>query len=79
MLGFRPGLFWRICWCFISPLFLFVSIYCFTTLVAKKKEKFEVSKGVTRCCKSQKEEQHNDQKKKDKEDKQWSIKYYTEN
>ena len=25
MLGFRPGIFWRTCWAFISPMFLFVS------------------------------------------------------
>lgn len=24
MLGFRPGLFWRLCWTFISPVFLLV-------------------------------------------------------
>ena len=25
MLGFRPGIFWRVCWSYISPLFLLVS------------------------------------------------------
>ena len=27
MLGHRPGLYWKICWKFISPTFLAVSIY----------------------------------------------------
>lgn len=26
MLGYRPGLFWRICWTYISPSFLLVRI-----------------------------------------------------
>jgi len=26
MLGFRPGVFWMVCWAGISPVFLFVSI-----------------------------------------------------
>lgn len=26
MLGSRPGLYWRICWKFISPIFLIVSM-----------------------------------------------------
>ena len=26
MLGFRPGIYWRFCWKFVSPLFLFVGI-----------------------------------------------------
>ena len=25
MLGFRPGIFWRVCWSYISPLFLLVN------------------------------------------------------
>lgn len=25
MLGFRPGIFWRVCWTYISPLFLLVN------------------------------------------------------
>lgn len=25
MIGHRPGLFWRLCWCYISPAFLLVS------------------------------------------------------
>ncbi len=29
MLGFRPGIFWRLCWCCISPVFLFVSTNIF--------------------------------------------------
>jgi uncharacterized membrane protein len=65
MLGFRPGLFWRICWCFISPLFLFVRIYCFANLL-QKQEKFEDSKGVIRSNKFKKDRQHNGRKKKDK-------------
>ena len=65
MLGFRPGLFWRICWCFISPLFLFVRIYCFANLL-QKQEKFEDSKGVIRGNKFKKDRQHNGQKNKDK-------------
>lgn len=24
MMGFRPGLYWRLCWKFVSPLFLLV-------------------------------------------------------
>ena len=31
MLGFRPGIFWRVCWCCISPVFLLVGtsfLYC---------------------------------------------------
>jgi SNF family Na+-dependent transporter len=27
MLGHRPGLYWRICWKFISPIFLAVSFF----------------------------------------------------
>ena len=26
MLGFKPGIFWRLCWKFISPFFLIVSL-----------------------------------------------------
>ena len=26
MTGFRPGIFWRTCWNFISPVFIFVSL-----------------------------------------------------
>lgn len=26
MLGFRPGIYWRICWKFVSPTFIIVSI-----------------------------------------------------
>lgn len=29
MLGFRPGIFWRVCWTYISPLFLLVSWHFF--------------------------------------------------
>lgn len=25
MMGFKPGLYWRLCWKFVSPLFLLVS------------------------------------------------------
>lgn len=27
MLGFMPGIFWRICWAYISPVFLFVRVF----------------------------------------------------
>lgn len=26
MLGFRPGIYWRICWKFVSPTFIIVSV-----------------------------------------------------
>ncbi len=26
MLGFRPGLFWRLCWTYISPIFILVRL-----------------------------------------------------
>jgi len=26
MMGFKPGLYWRLCWKFVSPAFLLVSI-----------------------------------------------------
>lgn len=32
MLGHRPGLFWRICWGYISPVFLLVSSFFFIYL-----------------------------------------------
>ncbi|XP_050531792.1 sodium-dependent serotonin transporter [Daktulosphaira vitifoliae] len=31
MIGHKPGLFWRLCWCYISPAFL-LSIFVFTIL-----------------------------------------------
>lgn len=39
MLGHRPGLFWRICWGYISPVFLLVSlisVYCIFINLNKK-------------------------------------------
>lgn len=37
MMGFKPGLYWRLCWKFVSPLFLLVSgskrLQYFTPLV----------------------------------------------
>lgn len=29
MIGHRPGLYWRICWKFISPMFIIVSFFFF--------------------------------------------------
>ncbi|KAK2703125.1 hypothetical protein QYM36_018330, partial [Artemia franciscana] len=29
MLGFRPGIFWRICWTYVSPIFILI-IFCFS-------------------------------------------------
>lgn len=34
MTGFRPGIFWRACWMFISPVFIFVRTPI-TTLLTK--------------------------------------------
>lgn len=28
MIGFAPGLYWRICWLFLAPLFLMVIVAC---------------------------------------------------
>jgi len=41
-------------------------------------EKFDDTKGVIRSCKS-KDRQHNGQQKKSQNDKQRSLKHYTEN
>lgn len=27
MMGFKPGLYWRLCWKFVSPAFLLVRIF----------------------------------------------------
>lgn len=32
MLGHKPGLFWRMCWKYISPIFLLVSLFLFLKL-----------------------------------------------
>lgn len=54
MLGFRPGLFWRICWMFISPVVLMVifvySLYQHTPIsVQNPKEYPEWSDGIGWC------------------------------
>lgn len=37
MIGHRPGIFWRVCWMYISPVFLFVSISKFTLFFKVKR------------------------------------------
>jgi len=44
-----------------------------------KKEKFEDTKGVMRNSQSIDKDQYHVQRKKDKNNNQWSIKHYTEN
>lgn len=37
MLGKKPGLFWRICWTYISPVFLLVSIFVSWVLIMERR------------------------------------------
>lgn len=33
MMGFKPGLYWRLCWKFVSPAFLLVSVYAIVKII----------------------------------------------
>jgi hypothetical protein len=59
-------------------IIVFHTVCYYVSIIFRKeiKEEFEDTKGVIRICES-KDRQHNGQKKKDKNDKQWSTKYYT--
>lgn len=51
MIGHRPGLYWRICWKFISPLFIIVSREIFKTSWNTKKS-WDVGDGCSKNLES---------------------------
>ena len=50
MLGFQPGLYWKVCWAAICPLFLFVSIYFEMNEESTRITLFGVAVSLPRRC-----------------------------
>lgn len=52
MLGFQPGIFWKICWAFICPICLIVSIVCvYFYLIFSHINSWTKHKSIWKWCK----------------------------